>query len=134
MAGKDDAPWTPEEAYCAFACIAVETDGMVGAEEHEALMSYLTGSTILASKSGEIPALIKSVHQRISALGEDGALAAAGAVVPAEFQETTFRAAVDLTLSDADIGATEVDFLHSAASALGLDPARRDALLPPRDG
>ncbi len=125
--------WTPQEAFCAFATIAIETDGSVGAEEQEALMNYLRTSQVLEEHSDHLDDLVSKVHDVIRELGEDGTLRSAAASLPPHLKETAFKAAVQLTWSDDSSDESETAFLEQAANALELSQEQCDAILQKAD-
>ncbi len=124
-----EVDWTPQEAFCAFATIAIEADGSVGAEEHEALMNYLRTSQVLEQHSDHLDDLVKKVHDAIRALGEEGALQSAGASLPDHLKEQAFKAAVQLTWSDDSSDESELGFIEEAAAALSMSQEQVNTII-----
>ncbi len=121
--------WTPEEAFCAIGCLAVETDGSVGREEMDALMDQLRESRIIPT-DGTVDDLLRSVHHRLQSSTDDDVLDAAAAHLPEDWREPAFQLASNLIWSDDGSGPDEDRFLQRAGNALGIPSERRDAFRP----
>jgi hypothetical protein len=118
-------PMSIEEAYCAFPYQAICEDGMISAEEFEALMKHLGRDPVL---KGHAPAkLLSRVDDHYLTLGDEF-LSNAGAIIPAGMRPSAYRAAVLMAASDDDVGPRELEFLATAKAALRLSDADVEAI------
>lgn len=110
------------EAFIGIAVCAIASDGLVDSDEVRSLSRHLSRLRMYADASAEE---IEFTLARTARLGEeaglDKLLAAACRVVPEKLREAAYAFAVDVVLSDRELGIQEQVFLERLRNRLNVD-------------
>jgi tellurite resistance protein len=111
------------EAYLELAWLMTAADGRFTDEERRAYDQILTR---VRGTPGDVDATV----QRFAREGHEAKerIRALGPTLPTELRESVFKIAIALALVDDDASPHEDALMHVYFEALGLDPARAEAL------
>jgi tellurite resistance protein len=111
------------EAFLELAYLMTAADGKFTDEERRAFGQILTR---VRGTPGDVDAIV-SKFARTGADAKDR-IRALGPTLPTELRESAFKVAIALALVDDDASPHEDALMHVYFEALGLDPARAEAL------
>lgn len=102
---------SPQEALAAIACHCIEMDGMVTAEEHDALRAAL-GQVALMGSAAQVREALRHVGERIRVNGAGPTLEMAIHSIPPAWRPHAYNVATRLVGADGDVAAEDSALLQ----------------------
>lgn len=123
-AEASDEPLSPTDALAGIAVCATWCDGSMSADEDVGLAHHLERlRPFRGMDDGEVDATVRRAQQRAASLGDEAALAACAAALPAEMRGMAYLLAADVLIADDRLEREEARFLDDLRARLGVEPA-----------
>lgn len=110
------------DAVVGIAVAAMYADGVLGAEEHEALLTHVSQLAVCADLGEQdLRAMFGRIETLAAEAGDEGLLQRCAEALPPRLHATAYLVAADIVLGDGEVGADERAFLDRVQKALQLD-------------
>lgn len=114
------------EAFLELAYLMTAADGRFSDEERRAFAQIVTRVRGTPCGAADVDALVQRFAR--SQVEANDRIRAIGPTLPAPLKESAFKVAIGLALVDNDVSPKEDAMMNVFFEALGLDPARAEAL------